>query len=46
MKVLLSRRKDETFSDWLRTVYANAEVKADGVGQWDPRLGMVVEKNK
>ena len=45
-KVLLSKRKDETFSDWLRTVYANAEVNAHGVGRWDPRLGMVVEKNK
>jgi len=44
MKVLQSRRKDEVFSDWLRTVYANARVNADGVGSWDPRLGMVVEK--
>ena len=44
MRVLLSRRKDEVFSDWLRTVYANAKVDADGAGRWDPRLGMVVEK--
>lgn len=44
MRVLLSRRKDEVFSDWLRTVYANAKVNTDGVGRWDPRLGMVVEK--
>jgi hypothetical protein len=43
-KVLQSRRKDEVFSDWLRTVYANARVNAGSVGSWDPRLGMVVEK--
>lgn len=44
MKVYESRRREEVFSDWLRTVYANAKVDTDGVGRWDPRLGMVVEK--
>jgi foldase protein PrsA len=44
LKTTESRRQEETFSDWLRTVYANARVDADGVGTWDPRLGMVVEK--
>ena len=39
---LLNRKKEEKFQDWLRTVYANAEVKVDaGLGRWDPRLGMV-----
>ena|SRR5450759_2170408 len=42
MKMLESRKKEEVFSDWLRTVYANAKVDADGVGKWDPRIGMVV----
>jgi foldase protein PrsA len=42
MKMVESRRKEEAFSDWLRTVYANAKVDADGVGKWDPRIGMVV----
>jgi foldase protein PrsA len=44
VKLAESRRKEDTFSDWLRTVYANARVDAGGVGVWDPRLGMVVEK--
>lgn len=41
---LESRRKEEAFSDWLRTVYANASVRVPpGLGVWDPALGMVVE---
>lgn len=47
MKTLLNRKKDEKFADWLRTVYANAEVKVDsGLGRWDPRLGMVVDQGR
>ncbi|PKQ28003.1 MAG: hypothetical protein CVT63_05070 [Candidatus Anoxymicrobium japonicum] len=44
MKMLDSRKKEEIFSDFLRTIYANAIVEADGVGKWDPRIGMVVER--
>lgn len=44
MKALLSKKREEKFSDWLRTVYANARVKVNnGIGKWDPRLGMVVK---
>ncbi len=43
MNMLANRKKEETYSDWLRTVYANAKVDAGGWGRWDPRLGMVVE---
>lgn len=42
--MLTSRKKEEVFSDWLRTVFANAVVEAGGVGKWDPLLGMVVQK--
>lgn len=43
MADLLNLRKKEKFSDWLRTVYANAQVLLDaGTGRWDPALGMVV----
>jgi foldase protein PrsA len=42
MRMLESRKKEEAFSDWLRTVYANVKVDADGVGVWDPRIGMVM----
>ncbi len=35
-------RKEEKFSDWLRTVYANARVETGGVGRWEPGLGKVV----
>lgn len=45
MRTLVNTKKDERFSDWLRTLYANASVSvADGVGRWDPALGMVVQK--
>jgi parvulin-like peptidyl-prolyl isomerase len=40
---LINLKKDEKFSDWLRTVYANAQVKVNGgIGTWDPALGEVV----
>lgn len=42
--MLTNRKKDEVFSDWLRTVYANARVDVGAVGKWDPRLGIVVRK--
>jgi foldase protein PrsA len=42
--LLTNRKKDEVFSDWLRTVYANARVDVGAVGKWDPRLGIVVRK--
>lgn len=43
VKMLESRKKEEKFSDWLRTVYANALVEVpSAVGKWDPALGMVV----
>lgn len=44
IKTLTNRKKDEVFSDWLRTVYANARVEAGSTGKWDPRLGMVVQR--
>jgi foldase protein PrsA len=40
--MLTNRKKDDVFSDWLRTVYANARVDVGGTGKWDPRLGIVV----
>lgn len=42
VEMLTARKKDAVFSDWLRTAYANARVTTGGVGEWDPRLGMVV----
>ncbi|MBU4386199.1 MAG: peptidylprolyl isomerase [Actinobacteria bacterium] len=40
---LESRKKEEKFTDWLRTVYANARIDIPpGLGKWDPILGMVV----
>ncbi len=43
-ETLLNRKREEKFSDWLRTVYANARVEMPSrIGHWDPRLGMVVE---
>lgn len=43
-EVLLNRKKEEKFSDWLRTAYANARVEVPGgLGHWDPRLGTVVD---
>ena len=45
INTLLNRKKEEKFSDWLRTVYANADVRMNvGIGGWDPRLGTVVER--
>ncbi len=44
LQMVTSNKKDEAFSDWLRSTYANARVTADGIGEWDPRLGMVVER--
>lgn len=47
INTLLNRKKEEKFSDWLRTIYANADVRLNvGIGSWDPRLGMVVERGK
>jgi foldase protein PrsA len=47
ISMLLNKKKEEKFSDWLRTVYANADVIVNGgIGKWDPRLGMVVENRK
>ncbi|MDD5447988.1 MAG: peptidylprolyl isomerase [Actinomycetota bacterium] len=44
-KVLLTRKKEEAFADWLKTVYANAKVELPGeIGKWDPYLGMVIKK--
>jgi foldase protein PrsA len=42
--MLTNRKKEEVFSDWLRTVYANARVDVGGIGKWDPRLGIIVQK--
>jgi foldase protein PrsA len=42
--MLTNRKKSEAFSDWLRTVYANARVEVGSIGKWDPRLGIVVAK--
>ncbi len=44
IEMLTNRRKEEVFSDWLRTTYANARVDTGGTGKWDPRLGMVVQE--
>jgi len=47
INMLLNRKKEEKFSDWLRTVYANADIKVNvGTESWDPRLGMVVERGE
>jgi len=47
VNMLLNSKKEEKFSDWLRTVYANADVNVNvGIGSWDPRLGIVVERGK
>lgn len=44
MADLLNLKREERFSDWLRTAYANARVElGGGPGVWDPGLGMVVE---
>lgn len=44
-KALLTRKKEEAFADWLKTVYANAKVELPGeIGKWDPYLGMVIKK--
>jgi foldase protein PrsA len=43
-EMLTNRRKEEAFSDWLRTTYANARVDTGGTGRWDPGLGMVVQE--
>lgn len=40
---LESRKKEEKFTDWLRTVYANARIEIPrDLGKWDLTLGMVV----
>jgi foldase protein PrsA len=44
VEMLTNRKREEVFSDWLRTVYANARVNAGDAGKWDPALGMVVER--
>jgi parvulin-like peptidyl-prolyl isomerase len=44
IEMLTNRKKEEAFSDWLRTVYANARVDVGGTGKWDPKLGMVVQE--
>lgn len=44
VEMLTNRKKEEVFSDWLRTTYANARVNVGGIGKWDPGLGMVVQK--
>jgi foldase protein PrsA len=41
MNKLEARKKAEYFGDWLRTIYANAQVNTGGLGTWDPRLGLV-----
>jgi foldase protein PrsA len=47
INMLLNRKKEEKFSDWLRTIYANADVRINvGIGSWDPRLGTVVEREE
>lgn len=38
---LETKKKEEAFGDWLRTVYANAVIDTGGLGYWDARLGMV-----
>jgi foldase protein PrsA len=44
IEMLTNSKKEEVFSDWLRTTYANARVDPDGIGRWDPRLGIVVQR--
>jgi len=40
---LENRKKEEKFTDWLRTVYANARIEIPrDLGKWDLILGMVV----
>jgi foldase protein PrsA len=42
----LNAKKDEVFSDWLRTLYANAMVQMpSSLGAWDPALGGVAVKS-
>jgi foldase protein PrsA len=41
MNKLETKKKEELFGDWLRTVYANARINTGGLGKWDPRLGLV-----
>jgi foldase protein PrsA len=41
MNKLETKKKEELFGDWLRTVYANARIDTGGLGKWDPRLGIV-----
>jgi foldase protein PrsA len=41
---LTNSKKQEKFSDWLKTAYANARVDTGGTGRWDPQLGMVVQE--
>lgn len=38
---LETKKKEEAFGDWLRTVYANAVIDTGGLGRWDARLGIV-----
>lgn len=39
----LSDNKETVFTDWLKTVYADADVELkSGIGRWDPLTGMVV----
>lgn len=42
IEMVTGNKKDEAFSDWLRSAYANAKVDTGGIGEWDPRLGVVV----
>lgn len=38
----ISENKETVFSDWLKTVYADADVELKGnIGKWDPLTGMV-----
>ncbi|MHB8895242.1 MAG: peptidylprolyl isomerase [Candidatus Geothermincolia bacterium] len=43
MNKLETRKKDEMFGDWLRTIYANAVINTGGLGKWDARLGIVTD---
>ncbi|MBN1289190.1 MAG: peptidylprolyl isomerase [Actinobacteria bacterium] len=46
-KAYLAENKEAVFSDWLKTVYANADVDIpDELGEWDPVLGIVVSKGR
>ncbi|MBN2167984.1 MAG: peptidylprolyl isomerase, partial [Actinobacteria bacterium] len=41
-KAYLAENKESVFSDWLKTVYGNADVEIPGeLGEWDPVLGIV-----